>query len=94
MGGAITARKRRNGCSSLLKHVETYMKIHHMRQKHKGIVLSQGMYSYCFKKNVYNIRYGHLFFPHVKLGCKIADDRGRTGKRSEPKWLLRRRKCE
>lgn len=43
MGGAITARKRRNGCSSLLKHVETYMKIHHMRQKHKGIVLSQGM---------------------------------------------------
>lgn len=56
MGGAITARKRRNGCSSLLKHVETYMKIHHMRQKHKGIVLSQGMYSYCFKKkNVYKI---------------------------------------
>lgn len=50
MGGAITARKRRNGSSSLLKHVETYMKIHHMRQKHKGIVLSQGMYSYCFKK--------------------------------------------
>lgn len=47
-----------------------------------------------FQKNVYNIRYGHLFFPHVKLGCKIADDRGRTGKRSEPKWLLRRRKCE
>lgn len=46
------------------------------------------------KKNVYNIRYGHLFFPHVKLGCKIADDRGRTGKRSEPKWLLRRHKCE
>lgn len=74
--------------------IETCGNIHE-NTPYEAKTQSQGMYSYCFKKkNVYNIRYGHLFFPHVKLGCKIADDRGRTGKRSEPKWLLRRRKCE